>query len=152
VLYFVVVEDDHLQEEPLADHLRSHFEGARVQTINTEQEFRTWLPELRADVPDLVLMDVMLRWSDPQPNPPEPPEEVLAGGYYRAGLRCAQLMDDDAQLRCVPVVLYTILERADLERDEQMLPANATYIGKNVELDVLTRHIGFCLRRAARLA
>jgi CheY-like chemotaxis protein len=149
VTYFVVVEDDHLQEEPLAEHLRSAFDGARVQTLSTEEEFRTRLPALRADIPDLVVMDVMLRWSDPRPDTPEPPEDVLAGGYYRAGLRCAQLMLDDPQLRHVPVVLYTILERNDLERDDQTLPPNATYVGKNVELDVLARHLRYCLRRRA---
>jgi hypothetical protein len=46
-------------------------------------------------------------------------------------------------------VLYTILERNDLERDDQTLPPNATYVGKNVELDVLARHLRYCLRRRA---
>jgi len=147
MLQFVVVEDDHLQEEPLADHLREVFSGAQVIVISTEEEFRERLPALRADVPDLVLMDVMLRWADPRPGIPKPPEEVLSGGYYRAGQRCAQLMLDDPVLRAVPVVLFTILERSDLERDGQRLPANASYIGKNVELDVLVRHVRYCLRR-----
>jgi len=152
VPYFVVVEDDHLQEEPLAEHLRSVFGDARVETLSTEEEFRSRLPALRVDLPDLVVMDVMLRWSDPKPDTPQPPDEVLAGGYYRAGLRCAQLMTQTPQLRHVPVVLYTILERCDLERDDETLPANASYIGKNVELDVLVRHIRYCLRRTARPA
>jgi hypothetical protein len=52
----------------------------------------------------------------------------------------------DDPLRRVPVVLYTILERNDLERDGQSLPANATYIGKNSELDVLSRHVRLRLR------
>jgi hypothetical protein len=46
----------------------------------------------------------------------------------------------------VPVVLYTILERNDLERDGQTLPANASYVGKNSEPDVLIRHIRSRLR------
>ena len=147
--HFVVVEDDHLQEEPLADHLGAVFDGARVLTLSTEEEFREKLPALRADVPDLVIMDVMLRWADPRPDMPEPPEDVLSGGYYRAGLRCAQLMLDDPALRAVPVVLFTILERSDLERDGGRLPTNASYMGKNVELDVLVRHVRYCLRRRA---
>jgi CheY-like chemotaxis protein len=152
VLHFVVVEDDHLQEEPLADHLRAVFSDAQVITISTEEEFRERLPALRAGVPDLVLMDVMLRWADPRPGIPEPPREVLSGGYYRAGQRCAQLMLDDPVLRAVPVVLFTILERSDLERDGQRLPANTSYIGKNVELDVLVRHVRYCLRRRTSAA
>lgn len=137
----VVVEDDHLQDGPLAEHLRSVFAGADVVTLTTEEEFRANLRGLRADVPDLVVMDVMLRWSDPRPDQPAPPEDVVSGGYYRAGLRCAQLMAEDDRLRGVPVVLYTILERGDLERDGARLPANASYVGKSSELDVLIRHI-----------
>ena len=147
MLHLVVVEDEHLQEEPITEHLRAVFAGARVLTLRTEEEFRARLPAMRADVPDLVLMDVMLRWADPRPGIPEPPEDVLSGGYYRAGQRCAQLLLDDPVLCAVPVVLFTILERSDLERDGERLPANTSYIGKNVELEVLTRHVRYCLRR-----
>jgi DNA-binding NarL/FixJ family response regulator len=149
--HFVVVEDDHLQEGPVADHLAAVFPDATVETLATEEQFRAHLPHMRGAVPDLVVIDVMLRWAFPRPDMPAPPADVAAGGYYRAGLRCARLMLDDSQLRRVPVVLYTILERSDLERDGQALPANATYIGKNAELDVLSRHIRARLRgRAAR--
>ena len=101
---------------------------------------------MRETVPDLVIMDVMLRWASPRPGLPAPPDDVVAGGYYRAGLRCARLMLGDGRLRHVPVVLYTILERNDLERDGQTLPPNATYVGKNSEPDVLSRHIRSRLR------
>jgi hypothetical protein len=144
--HFVVVEDDHLQEGPLADHLTGMFPDAFVETLTTEEQFRAHLPRMRAAVPDLVLMDVMLRWASPRPEMPIPPEDVVAGGYYRAGLRCARLMLGESGLQQVPVVLYTILERNDLERDGQTLPPNATYVGKNSEPDVLSRHIRARLR------
>lgn len=147
---FVVVEDDHLQEGTLEKQLTSGFTDATVETLYTEEEFRTHLPRLRAAVPDLVVMDVMLRWSFPRPDPPAPPEDVVTGGYYRAGLRCARLLRDDARLRDVPVVLYTILERSDLERDGQELPPNTTYVGKSFEPDVLVRHIRSRLRNRGR--
>ena len=147
MVHFVVVEDDHLQEERIVDHLRATFDGARIHALSTEEEFRAHLPAMRADVPDLMLVDVMLRWTDPRPGIPLPPDDVLSGGYYRAGQRCAQLLLDDPVLRAVPVVLYTILERNDLERDGQRLPANTSYLGKSVDLDVLVRHVRHCLRR-----
>lgn len=147
---FVIVEDDHLQEGPLEDYLISFFSGATVEILCTEEEFREAVPALQLDVPDLVIMDVMLRWSFPRPDPPEPPEDVMSGGYYRAGLRCAQLLYDDPRLRRVPVVLYTILELSDLERDGQKLPPNATYVGKNSELDVLVRHIRSRMKNGMR--
>ncbi len=149
--HFVVVEDDHLQESPLTDHLAIDFPDATVETLTTEEQFRAHLPHMRTAAPDLVIMDVMLKWASSRRDLPPRPDDVAAGGYYRAGLRCARLMLDDSRLRRVPVVLYTILERSDLERDGQTLPANTTYVGKNCELDVLSRHIRSRLReRAAR--
>ena len=147
--HFVVVEDDHLQEGPVADHLATVFPDATITRITTEEGFRADLPRMRGAVPDLVIIDVMLRWAFPRPDLPAPPADVAADGYYRAGLRCARLMLDDSRLRGVPVVLYTILERSDLERDGQALPANATYVGKNSELDVLSRHVRARLRSGA---
>jgi DNA-binding response OmpR family regulator len=147
---FVVVEDDHLQEGPLQDTLLTAFDAADVRTICTEEEFRAALPDIRQDVPDLVVMDVMLRWADPRPNQPQPPPEVIAGGYYRAGLRCTRLLHEDVTLSTVPVILYTILELSDLERDGQRLPPNASYVGKTADLDTLIRHIRAELRRSRR--
>ncbi len=146
----VVVEDDHLQAEPLAEHLECEFGAVSIRTLRTESEFRGALPAFRTDRPDLVVMDVMLQWTKPSPNQPVPPPDVVEGGYFRAGLRCAQLLLDDERLRGVPVILYTILERADLERGGRSLPSNCTYFGKNSELDALVRHVRSRLRHPSR--
>jgi len=137
----IIVEDDHLQEGPLEEHLSRAVQGAELVTFSTEREFRNYFPQLRERVPDLVVMDVMLRWSDPEPDAPLPPEEVVSGGYYRAGLRCAQLLAEDEKLRRVPVILHTILERGDLERDGQALPPNCTFVGKHSDLELLSRKV-----------
>lgn len=139
--YFVVVEDDHLQEGPLQDHLAAAFPDAAVETLCSEREFRERLPALRSRPPDVVVMDVMLRWTLPASDAPPPPPDVAADGYYRAGLRCARILLADARLARVPVILYTILERGDLERDGRTLPSSCTYVGKNTDLDVLSRMI-----------
>lgn len=143
---FVIVEDDHLQRGPLEDHLRAAFPGAQVTTLGSEHQFRECLPQLVASPPDLVLMDVMLRWALPSPNAPTPPADVTEGGYYRAGLRCANLLLADERSRSVPVVLYTILERSDLERDSPGLPENSSYVGKSSDIDVLLRKVSALLR------
>ncbi|MGH3915179.1 MAG: hypothetical protein ACRDTC_17500 [Pseudonocardiaceae bacterium] len=139
--YIVIVEDDHLQEGPLEEYLVGAITGAEIETICTELDFRKRLPALRERVPDVVVMDVMLRWTFPAPHALPPPEDVATDGYYRAGLRCARLLADDPRLSGVPIVLYTILERSDLERDGEALPVNSTYVGKNTELEVLSRKI-----------
>src|ERR671921_412520 len=115
--YIVIVEDDHLQEGPLSDSLSRAIPGAELVTLTTEQEFRNFVPRLRERPPDLIVMDVMLRWAYPEPDAPPPPEDVIKEGFYRAGLRCARLLADDETLNDVPVILHTILERSDLERD-----------------------------------
>jgi DNA-binding NarL/FixJ family response regulator len=145
---FVIVEDDHLQKGPLEENLRVAFPGAQVTVLSSEHQFREHLPQLIASPPDLVLMDVMLRWTLPAPNAPEPPRDVTEGGYYRAGLRCANLLLADKRCCSVPVVLYTILERSDLERDNQALPVNSSYVGKGSDIEVLLRKIRALLERA----
>lgn len=139
--YILVVEDDHLQEGPLVDEINDAFPGSRVKSIYTEREFREELTGLHSEAPDLVIMDVMLRWADPRPNSPDPPEEVVRDGFYRAGLRCAELIAGDDELRTIPVILYTILEKDDLEREGNRLPANVTYIRKSADLDALMRKV-----------
>lgn len=145
-MHIVVVEDDHLQAGPLADNLRGAFDNPTVETMATEEDFRAALPRFREQVPDLLVMDVMLRWASPRPGMSAPPPDVVSGGYYRAGLRCAALLHADPTLRCVPVVLYTILEVSDLRRGNQELPPNTTYVGKTAEPEVLVRHVRAQLR------
>jgi CheY-like chemotaxis protein len=139
--YILVVEDDHLQEGPLVDQIKDAYPDGRVKSIYTEYEFRDFLTKLRRETPDLVIMDVMLRWADPKPGNAHPPQEVLDGGFYRAGLRCAELIAGDDKLQAVPVILYTILEKDDLERQGKPLPANVTYVRKSADLDVLLRKV-----------
>jgi CheY-like chemotaxis protein len=146
----VVVEDDHLQEGPLEEELLLRFPDARIQTMCTESEFRARLGEMRESVPDVVIMDVMLRWAFPSPDAPPMPEDVETGGHYRAGLRCVRLLAEDDVLRDVPVLLLTILERADLERIEEEIasvgPDLATaYVRKSADFGILTRKVSSLL-------
>lgn len=148
--YIIIVEDDHLQEGPLQEHLSSAISDADIEAICTELDFRLRLPALRRRPPDLVLMDVMLRWTFPAPDALPPPADVATDGYYRAGLRCARLLADDPALAGVPVILYTILERSDLERDGESLPPNSTYVGKHTDRDVLGRKVRDLLKARTR--
>jgi len=139
--YILVVEDDHLQDEPLSEHLREEFPGGRVLSIRTELEFRNRLEDFRADRPDVAIMDVMLRWALPSPDMQPPPQQVAEEGFYRAGLRCAELLAADPRLRTVPVIFYTILERSDLEQDGTRLPSDSVYVRKSPDMDLLARKV-----------
>jgi CheY-like chemotaxis protein len=137
----IVVEDDHLQEGPLVERLEAACPGYRIDSVRTECEFRERLPSLRADRPDLVIMDVMLRWDDPRRDPTEPPATVVREGFYRAGLRCVELMSIDPRLASVPIILYTILEKSDLDQDSRMMSAKVFYLRKSTDLDTLVRKV-----------
>jgi CheY-like chemotaxis protein len=148
--YIVVVEDDHLQEGPLEEQIRDAFPTSRIETIGTEEEFRTHLDDYRRNPPDLFVMDVMMRWAYPRRAATPLPPDVRQGGYQRAGLRCAQLMARDPALRKVPIIYYTILERCDLERDSEQLPeTNTTHVRKSTDPEVLVRKIQELLRTPA---
>ena len=67
--------------------------------------------------PDVVVMDVMLRWTDPSPNLVEPPDDIKEAGFYRAGLRCAKLLREHVETKHTPVILYTVLERSDVHNN-----------------------------------
>ena len=139
--FIVVVEDDHLQDGPLQELLRERFPTARIEALFTERDFRSRLDSYRRDPPDVVIMDVMMRWANPSPGDPPPPPDVLTGGYRRAGIRCVDLMTREPTLRDVPVIYYTILERSDLERDADTLTDNVCLVRKSSDRQPLTRKI-----------
>jgi len=145
--YIVVLEDDHLQEDLLKDQLKRCFPAARITTLVTEQQFRDNLDGFRRDRPDVIVMDVMLRWAFPSPQATAPPPEVESGGYQRAGFRCAELIFRDPGLRHIPVIYYTILEGGDLEPDTRRLSGNTTHVRKSKDHEFLARKIRDLLPR-----
>ncbi len=116
-MYILIVEDDHLQAELLIETFRdeSDLASALINRISTEREFRERFEEIAHNPPDVIIMDVMLRWADPTPDTIEPPPEIKMDGFHRAGLRNEKQLAGDPRTRDIPVVLYTILEAADLE-------------------------------------
>jgi CheY-like chemotaxis protein len=140
-LFIVVVEDDHLQDGPLQEMLREQFPTARIEAVLTERDFRSRLDSFRRDPPDIVIMDVMVRWAYPRRGDPPPPPDVLTGGYRRGGIRCVDLMARDPALCDVPVIYYTILERSDLERDAEALTGKVSLVRKSSDRQPLTRKI-----------
>jgi CheY-like chemotaxis protein len=129
----LIVEDDHLQADWIRMTLESVLEGAEIECVKTEFDFRERFEQIANDPPSVVVMDVMLRWADPGPSIPSPPDDVRREGFYRAGLRCSDLMNRDARTAGVPVILYSVLEHSDLEADLRSLGGNVVYLRKEAD-------------------
>ena len=131
----LLLEDDCLQAESIRRELERAFGMSCVEELATESQFRARLNTIARDPPDVAVLDVMVRWADPSPEPPEPPEDVRREKFYRAGLRCARLLA--AQVPDVPIVLYSILHPDDLKSELPDLSPGVTHLPKKAELRLL---------------
>lgn len=123
------VEDDYLVAEKIKQEIKKHFPNAQIEIISTESEFRRRLPELVKLRPDLVIMDVMLRWADASPNIPVAPAEVAKDGRFNAGVRCQRLLAEmDSS---IPVIFFTVLENGDFQPFRQGAIAAIPYFQKS---------------------
>ena len=141
----VFVEDDPLQAEWIQEQLQNRYALATVRRIKTESEFRAKLRAIAASPPDIIVMDVMLRWADPNPGMLPVPDDVKAG-HHRAGLRCQRLLASDLATRRIPVLLYTVLEDDDLANELRELPPNVRYARKESSPENLYREINALMR------
>ena len=143
-MYVLIVEDDYIQwgalREALEKALRRKIPELRVERIATEERFRAALADIVRNPPDVIIMDVMLRWADAGERLPEAPEEVRREGYRRAGVRCRRLIADNPATRDIPVILYTVLEESDL-REDTGVESESVYLPKNSSIGPLLTKI-----------
>lgn len=132
-MYILIVEDDYQQADFIRDSLLSAYPNGRVDLIQTEAEFRSSLNAIEKQPPDVVVLDGMLRWTDPSEKMEPRPEDVKSGGIFEAGLRCKELLKARETTRRIPVILYTVLERADLGSKAQ----GALHLSKEAEPEAL---------------
>jgi DNA-binding NarL/FixJ family response regulator len=117
----LLLEDDHLQAEQVESDLRGEFPRSQltIELIKTEYEFRNRLKTILLRQPDVIILDIMVRWHNPVRNIPNPPEEVIREKHFRAGLRCLRLLAEIAP--AIPVILYSVLDIDDLEPELQLV-------------------------------
>ena len=99
----LIIEDDQIQAEDLKARIEKM--GSPADVISTEAEFRKKLRRGDLKKYALAIVDMMLRWTDPDPDmePPEP--DVIEEGSYTAGLRCCRSLASKG----VPSVVFTAL-------------------------------------------
>jgi CheY-like chemotaxis protein len=139
-MYILVVEDDHLQAQSVISSLEREFTDCKPDSISTEYEFRSRLPDIARNPPDLIVMDVMLRWTDPAPDQTRSPEDVT-DKPHRAGFRCQELMASNEKTKNIPLILYTVLEKADIQHEFQKPIGSDVYMQKGADNTPLIRKI-----------
>jgi len=140
-LDILVVEDDWLLAEHLLGEFREHLHSVRVRCVGTESEFYELLPAIRATPPDLIILDIMLRWADPSEKMPEPPDEARSSGPWRAGLRCYAALQATTETQRTPTIFYSVLERADVSELVHSLPPHVLFLQKRADTSELLTYI-----------
>ena len=150
----VLLEDDHLQSEAIEKGLLHEFRSAEIRMLSTESEFYSYLDELAANptmsVPDIAIIDAMVRWENPSEHLRKPPKEVSQEGFHRAGVRCVKKLLDRQKTEGIGVILYSILERDDLAEELSNLRKEVSFVTKKPDLDELIREIDAIIRRKRR--
>jgi DNA-binding NarL/FixJ family response regulator len=129
----VVVEDDRLQSDHLKSTILRYFPTVSIQQVANESEFRARFAEFKVDPPAAMIIDVMLRWTDPSPDLSMAPQDVLAQGHHRAGIRCQQLLQSDTATRNIAVILYTAMDPITLQDQLKQIPANVMILAKGAD-------------------
>ena len=137
----VLVEDDGLYVEALSDAMKSRWPEVEIRAYSSEQEFRSSLPVIASFNPDIVIIDVVLKWTVPSKSMPNPPPEVIRDGRFRAGIRCRELLAREPATRLTPAILYTVLERKDIQDDLIAIGVPVVHVPKSSSIGNLFRHI-----------
>ncbi|MGB7923155.1 MAG: hypothetical protein WCF57_07915 [Pyrinomonadaceae bacterium] len=140
-MYVLIVEDDKVQYQFLKKALEDSASiNVDVERISTEKGFRDKFPDIALNKPNVILMDIMLRWADPAPDLAPPPPEVKNDGFYRAGLRCERMLAGDERTNDIPVIIYSVLEYDDLG-DERPQRPEVKYMDKDFDAKAIERMI-----------
>lgn len=135
----LIVEDDAAQASWVLRSLADILVGITVKTISTESEFRREFERIAIDCPQIVIMDVMLRWADPSPNIVLPPADVTREGMFKAGLRCARMLTQDRRTRGGFILMHSVLDRRDILEELRGMGPNILFLQKGIDHDSLAR-------------
>src|SRR5690242_14095860 len=131
----ILLEDDHRQVDSSREKIVSVFPQLSVEIVNSEYEFRQQLESIATQPPDVIVIDVMLRWTDPAPQMPLRPPDVQREGFYTAGLRCAKLLQHDPRTRRIPLIFYTLVPADEVKEkvltDDELRKTDPIIINKS---------------------
>lgn len=136
----VLVEDDYWQSDWILGRLKRSLKTSAEQVF-TEHEFQKNFESYKESPPDVVIMDVMLPWTEADEKMEPRPAKVIEEGAYRAGFRCRELLASNGKTENIPVILYTVLDKNDLESELEGLPDNVVFLLKDSDAEPLIKEI-----------
>ena len=150
----VVVEDDYHHGKWVCGELGRLYHETDVDLIRSEVEFLDHLQSLEERPPDAVIMDIMVGWQNPDDLAPgallKPASAFTqTGSELSAGLRLIRKMQESERLRTVPVLIYSVMERVDLDRSD--LPDHVIFVQKQQTIDRLAAVLDAALLAMGRV-
>ena len=146
----ILIEDDHLQEEPILNQLRAglakHGE-VRIRKYQTASDFEAVLEDIAGWNPDVFVIDIMLPLNSPDELSDMSQEEIgeleetSDGGFV-----CLQMILEEERLASTAVFLFSVLEEGELKDELQGLPANVRFMRKESDLRGLIAEIESALQ------
>jgi CheY-like chemotaxis protein len=140
-MLILIVEDKYPDYMSARQVLEQQFNDVTFYHLLTELDFQRWLRDEAAPLPDLIVLDNMLPWTEPSPDMEPEPEELAKAGRLNAGLRCYELLRAHPGRSHIPVIMLTILSIA--------CPVGAECVHKNDRRHLGTIARDFLGRRAA---
>ena len=135
----LIVEDDDYQAGWLVFVLQRVFPESEVQLCETESQFQITFPLIAVtNPPDIVIMDIMLRWQN-HGQDISVPYIINRESFYRAGFRCQKSIS--IFLPDTPVIMYSCLELSDIAMDLMYTPQNVSYVSKCIDPTILLNRI-----------
>jgi DNA-binding NarL/FixJ family response regulator len=108
----LIVEDDHWFGREIVQDVETAIPSLHgsIRVIKSEKEFRGVFRSTEALSFELIILDVMVQW-DMAGSESIPEEDARAEGYFKAGIRCLELIRKHRSTGGTPVIVYSARDR-----------------------------------------
>jgi len=146
MLKVLIVEDDYLYALSLKVQFEHEFREVEIFLIKSEKQFREDLKAIEEFAPDLIILDVMLRWMNAPHNTSSIPKDVEEMGSYRAGFRCLKSLSESHVFKDTPIIIHSVLGKDELQGELSNLPMNVFVSEKDISKNELFMYVRSVLR------
>jgi len=143
----ILVEDNHFFVQRIREDLFKKIKNLNLVQIQTELEFRKNIENIISPTPDLIIVDVMLRWTNPSPSMELPPNEILEEGLFSAGIRCKEILLQHKINEEVPILIISALDDVVLDQEKLTMEKNVFFHEKNLNSKSLINRIISLLKK-----